>query len=121
MGRKSSDVGNHRYLHINVSIQCRRPKRIKRFLNIKALSYHVKPLLCVLACGIAICAVNPSLLTVVDGCLANSFNCSHQVRMEITHNRPTNIVSQVPRTNQQHVYSWNFGDFLNLSVALELP
>lgn len=77
----------------------------------------MEALVLVLVRGLTTEAINPNSLPIVSGCLANPLNRSLQIMMELSHDRPANIVAQIPWTNEQDVDTRDLGYFLDLLLS----
>ena len=79
------------------------------------MSYHIEPLILIPLRRLPTNTINPNLLPIIQRRLTNPLDGGLQIIMELPENRTSDIISQIPRPDEEDVYSWDFGDFLDLS------
>lgn len=82
----------------------------------KGESYHVESLVCVFLCSLAAGAVDTNPFAIVHRCFEDTINGRVQVVVERAQDRTADVVSKIPRADEQDVNAGHLGDFLDLLV-----
>lgn len=76
----------------------------------------MKPLVPIHPRRLAAHAINPNLLPIRESRAADPLNGRLQVIVEVAHNRPADVISQIPGPDEQDVDAGDLGDFVDLST-----